>query len=139
MVPLKQLGRELSVPERIGGFGVLAAVAATAWPAVTSRTGLGLPCPLRTLTGIPCPACGLTTAAIALVHGDLHTACAANPAILLLAVPALAVGPLIALRATALIRPPQPWPVARRRLTGWFALLLAFASWLYQLHRLDIS
>jgi hypothetical protein len=134
-----RLRRPLSVPERIGGFGLLAASAAAVWPAVTSRTGAGLPCPLRTLTGVPCPACGLTTAAVALVRGDLHAAWTANPAIFLLAALTAAVIPLVALRATARIRPPRPWSPSRRRRTGWFAGLLALASWLYQLHRLDVT
>ena len=41
---------------------------------------IGLPgwvCPIRAATGIPCPGCGLTTAAVQLLHGDiagsLHT------------------------------------------------------------------
>lgn len=40
----------------------------------------GLPgwvCPMRAATGIPCPGCGLTTAAVQLLHGDfigsIHT------------------------------------------------------------------
>ncbi|MGX6602033.1 DUF2752 domain-containing protein [Micromonosporaceae bacterium Da 78-11] len=131
--------RTFSVPERIGGFGVLAGVGAAVWPALTDTTGVGLPCPLRTLTGVPCPGCGLTTAAVALVRGDFGLAFAANPMIFGLAALALAVGPLVVFRATGVLGPPRPWPFARRRWTGWLTGLLALVSWLFQMHRLGIS
>ena len=78
--------RQYSIPERLGGFGIAVASAATVWPAFSAGTGLGLPCPLRWLTGIPCPACGLTTAAVDLTHGRLLASLADNPAALALAI-----------------------------------------------------
>ncbi len=131
--------RSFSVPERIGGFGVLVAGAALAWPTVVTRTGLGVPCPLRTITGVPCPGCGLTTAAVALVRGQVVTAFQASPVIFGLAALAVAVGPLVALRAAGVLAPPKPWSPAGRRRMEWLAGLLATASWLFQLHRLGVG
>jgi hypothetical protein len=131
--------RELSVPERVGAFGALVAAGAAVWPLVTASTGAALPCPLRTVTGVPCPACGLTTAAVALVRGQFDTALHANPLIFGLAAVTVAAGPLLALRAAGVLEPPSPWSPARRRQMGWVAGLLAFASWLFQLHRLRPS
>ena len=109
------------------------------WPALVSRSGLGVPCPLRLVTGVPCPGCGLTTAAIELVHGNVVVAGAANPVIFGLAACAIAVGPLVALRAAGAIGPPKPWPAVARRRMGWVIGLLAVASWFFQLHRLGIG
>jgi ribose/xylose/arabinose/galactoside ABC-type transport system permease subunit len=128
--------RELSVPERVGAFGFLAASGAAVWPMVTAGTGLALPCPLRTVTGIPCPACGMTTAAVALVRGQVDAAFQANPLIFGLAALTVVSGALLALRATGVMPPPVPWSSAQRRRTGRAIGLLALASWLFQLHRL---
>ena len=36
-------------------------------------------CPVVMLTGLPCPACGLTRAGIALLRGDINSACRLHP------------------------------------------------------------
>jgi hypothetical protein len=118
---------------------LLVAVAAAVWPVFTDRTGASLPCPLRALTGVPCPVCGMTTAAIALVRGEVGTAFGANPVIFGLAALAVAVVPLVALRAAGVLEPPRPWSPNRRRWMERLIGLLAVASWLFQLHRLGIG
>jgi hypothetical protein len=113
--------------------------AAAVWPSFTSSTGAGLPCPLRELTGVPCPFCGLTTAAIALVRGRAGAALQDNPLIFGLALLAAAVVPLVALRAVGVMNLPRPWSPQRRRWWGSLALVVAAASWLFQLHRLGVG
>jgi Protein of unknown function (DUF2752) len=130
--------RTFSVPERLGGFGLLCAAGAVLWPTFTERTGVGLPCPLRLLTGVPCPVCGLTTAAVELVRGHVGAALDANPLIFGLAALAVAAVPLVGLRAGGVLAAPAPWPGTRRRLVGWLVSPLAAASWIFQLHRLGV-
>ncbi|GAB7042201.1 MULTISPECIES: DUF2752 domain-containing protein [Catenuloplanes] len=131
--------RYVSVPERLGLVGLAAGVAAAGWPMFTSATGLGAPCPLYTVTGVPCPFCGLTTASVALVHGDVAGAAAANPGVLALAALAISVVPLLALRAAGIMAAPRPIGGAARRWLGASAALLAVASWVFQLNRLVLS
>ena len=131
--------RTFSTPERVGSFGLLVAAAAVIWPALTEATGASVPCPLRTLTGIPCPVCGMTTAAIALVRGEVRGAFEANPMIFGLAALTIVAVPLLALRRLGVMELPRPWSEARRRKAGWFFGLLAVASWLFQLHRLGVG
>jgi hypothetical protein len=113
--------------------------AAAVWPALTTGTGAGLPCPLRAVIGVPCPFCGLTTAAIALVRGHAGAAFEASPLIFGLAVLAAAAGPLVVLRAVGVIGAPRPWSSERRRRWGKFGVVIVAASWLFQLHRLGVS
>ncbi|WP_189114928.1 DUF2752 domain-containing protein [Pilimelia terevasa] len=129
--------REFSVPERLGAAGAAAALAALLTPRVRAATGWGVPCPLRTVTGVPCPACGLTTAAEALVGGDAAGAAAANPAVFGLA--ALTVVGLAALARRGLRGgAPVPWSAAARRRVGWVVAVVAVGSWAFQLRRFGV-
>jgi Protein of unknown function (DUF2752) len=123
------------VPEQLGLVGLVAAAASFVYSPLSRATGLGLPCPLRTLTGVPCPACGMTTAATRLAAGDLHAALAANPFVLVLAGLTVVMAALLALRQLGWVGPPAQWSEARRRQAYWATGLLIAASWLFQLHR----
>ncbi len=127
--------RPHSVPEQLGLAGLAAAAASFVYPAASHATGLGLPCPLRTLTGVPCPLCGMTTAATGLAAGDPRAALAANPFVLVLAVGTLCMTLLLAARAVGLAPAPAPWSPAARQRAWWAVGVLAAASWAFQLHR----
>ncbi len=99
------------------------------------RLWLALPpflprCAFRQLTGIPCPTCGSTHAAIALLHGELLRALAANPLVTLTGV-AFAAGGLIA-PVWALTR--LPIPAVSLKFPLWArvaAVLIILANWIY--------
>ena len=127
--------RPTSTAERLGLTGLGAAAASFVYPAASRATGLGVPCPLRTLTGVPCPFCGMTTAATSLAAGDLHAALAANPFVLVLAGGTLVMALLMVARVLGLAPPAAAWSPARRRLAWWLGIPLLVASWAFELHR----
>lgn len=59
---------------QLAGFGAVGSGIAAAHVVF----GVGLPCPLLSLTGIQCPLCGSTRAAAALAGGDLASAWSHN-------------------------------------------------------------
>jgi len=77
----------------------------------------------------------MTTASVALVHGDLAGAVAANPFVLGLALLVGMAPVLLSTRRLGVLGPPAQWSPARRRRIGWAVGLLAVVSWVYQLHR----
>jgi hypothetical protein len=124
------------VPEHITMFGACTAPVGAVYPFLTAHTGgQGLPCPLRTLTGVPCPFCGMTTATVAIAHGNWAAAAAANPAAYLVAALAIGTAPVLIARATGHASTPQPWSAAARRRVGWVVAGLVGLSWLFQLRR----
>jgi Protein of unknown function (DUF2752) len=130
------LRRGYSVPERLAIAGAGAAAIGSVYPFLMAHDGNhGVPCPLRTLTGIPCPFCGLTTATVALTHGQWTAAAAANPFVYLLAALVALTAPVLVARVAGGAAPPSPWPEATRRRVGWAVSCLVALSWLFQLRR----
>lgn len=128
-----------SAPERLGVFGLAVAGAAVVWPSFESATGAGLPCPLRTVTGVPCPMCGMTTASVALVRGQVHDAVAANPLVLLLAVATVVMAVVLLLRLAGRLPPPRPWAEETSGRVLRAGAVLAVFSEAWQLHRLGVG
>lgn len=130
------LRRGYSVPEHVTMSAAGAAMLGALYPVMVAHTGFtGLPCPLRTLTGVPCPFCGMTTATVALSHGEWGGAAAANPLAYLAAALALGTLPVLLARSAGLAPGPKPWSAAKRRRVRWALAVLVGLSWLFQLHR----
>lgn len=130
------LRRMYSVPEHVTMAGLGAGLIGSVYPVIMAHTGgQGIPCPLRTLTGVPCPFCGLTTATVALVHGQWGTAASTSPLAYLVAALVVGTTPVLVARAAGVARPPRPWSERARRRTRNVVLLIVAMSWVFQLHR----
>jgi hypothetical protein len=125
-----------SVPEHITMFGLGAGAIGSVYPMIMTHTGgQGLPCPLRTLTGVPCPFCGLTTATVALTHGQWATAVSTSPLAYLVAALVVGTTPVLLARAAGLAGAPRPWSERARKRTQYAAFVVVALSWIFQLHR----
>ena len=133
------LRRMYSVPERITVFGLGASLVGWAYPTIMAHTGgQGIPCPLRTLTGIPCPFCGLTTATVALVHGQWSAAAGTSPLACLMAMLVVGTAPVLLARAAGVASGPrQASEITRRRVTRVMCVIVAL-NWIFELHRYGI-
>jgi len=131
--------RMYSVPEHITMFSAGAVAVGAVYPTIMAHTGgHGIPCPLRALTGVPCPFCGLTTATVALAHGQWTTAAATSPLVCLVAVLVAGTVPILAARFAGLARPPRPASErTRRRITIAVSVIVAL-NWLFELHRFGL-
>jgi hypothetical protein len=129
-----------SVPEHITMAGLGAGLIGAIYPAIMTHTGgRGLPCPLRTLTGLPCPFCGLTTATVALTHGEWAAAASTSPLVYLVAALVTVTTPILAVRLVGLAPPPRPWSATARQRTQYAAYVVTTLSWLFQLHRYQLA
>ncbi len=111
-------------------WGVVAASAVALRPFWLALAPFMPACPLRTFTGIPCPTCGTTHAAVALMHGHLRAAFAANPLATAAGI-AFVVGGAVA-PAWVLLRlpvPQVPAPLPRWARAAIVGILLA--GWAY--------
>ena len=124
------------MPEHVTMFCAGAAAVGSVYPLIMAHTGgHGVPCPLRTLTGVPCPFCGLTTATVALTHGNWAAAALANPLAYLAAGLAIGTAPVLVARAAGQAAEPRAWSAAGRRRAGWALAVVVALSWIFQLHR----
>jgi Protein of unknown function (DUF2752) len=124
-----------SVPEHITMAGLGAGLVGSGYPFLTAHGWPGLSCPLRTLTGVPCPFCGLTTATVALTHGQWATAASTSPLAYLVAALVVATTPVLAARLAGVAGPPRRWSERGRRRTRNVVLVIVAMSWIFQLHR----
>ena len=73
--------RKISKPDHVrylsagSGFILLGCIA---YLAVVAKTGKGIPCLFYRFLGLKCPGCGMTRAAVSIVHGDLKAAAGYN-------------------------------------------------------------
>jgi glycerol-3-phosphate acyltransferase PlsY len=128
--------RMYSVPEHITMLSAGALAIGAAYPAIMAHTGgQGIPCPLRSLTGVPCPFCGLTTATVALAHGQWTAAAGTSPLVCLVAAMVAGTVPVMAARFAGLASAPRPVSDRnRRRITAAVCVIVAL-NWLFELHR----
>lgn len=125
-----------SVPEHITMAGLGAGLVGSVYPMIMAHDGgHGIPCPLRTLTGVPCPFCGLTTATVALIHGQWATAASTSPLAYLAAGVVVGTTPVLLARAAGVAKAPRPWSEAARRRTRHAVSVVVAMSWAFQLHR----
>lgn len=85
--------------------------------------GVGLPCPLRTLTGVPCPLCGVTTSVRDTLGGHVRAGFAAAPLGLV----------LIAFAAVAAVA--ARWGPINVRFLRPIVVVGVVAEWVFELHR----
>lgn len=100
--------------------------------ALYAALGVGLGCPLRSLTGWDCPLCGGTRMGAALLRGDVAAAFGFNPVVLigLVVLGVLGVLWIVEVLGGPRVRPPQALGERLRRVhpTRWLALGLALSA-----------
>lgn len=96
-----------------------------------ATTGIGFPCPFRTVTGWECPLCGGTRLGSALVHGHVRQAFDYNPVIFIGLIVITILGALWIVEALGGPRVRPPRRIADRLVrvhpTVWTVIIVAFA------------
>lgn len=96
-----------------------------------ATTGIGFPCPLRTVTGWECPLCGGTRLGSSLLHGHIQQAFDYNPVIFigLIVITILGAFWIVEALGGPKVRPPRRIAelLARVHPTVWTAIIVAFA------------
>jgi hypothetical protein len=125
-----------SIPEHITMFSAGAIAVGAVYPAIMAHTGgRGIPCPLRALTGVPCPFCGLTTATVALAHGQWKVAAATSPLVCLVVLMVAGTAPVLAARTAGIASAPHRASDRVRRRITWAMCVMVALNWLFELHR----
>jgi hypothetical protein len=75
----------------------------------------------------------MTTATVALSHGEWGSAAAANPLAYLAAILVVCTLPVLLARSVGLAGGPRPWPAAKRRRVRWAMAVMVALSWLFPL------
>jgi hypothetical protein len=86
--------------------------------------GVGLPCPMRSITGVPCPFCGMTTSVRDTLGGHVRSGLAAAPLGLVLIATSIAVGLRLGPSSVRVLRP--------------FVIVGVAAEWCFELFRFHI-
>ena len=77
----------------------------------------------------------MTTATVAITHGNWAGAAGANPFAYLVVALVVSTAPVLLLRTAGQASAPRPWSAEARRRVGWVVACLVAASWLFQLRR----
>jgi hypothetical protein len=77
----------------------------------------------------------MTTATVAMTHGDWAGAAGANPFVYLVAGLVAVTAPVMVARVAGLVPAPRPWSAAGRQRAGRVMAGVVALSWLFQLHR----
>ena len=124
------------------GWNITILAAATAAGALFVWRGYALAslslwaCPFKAVTGVPCPGCGLTRAALALVHGQVRTALWINPLSVLVCLWAAVSWVWIAVDVAR--GSDTYWPIYRRLWAPWAvwaAVAALAANWAWNIYK----
>jgi hypothetical protein len=77
----------------------------------------------------------MTTATVAITHGEWGAAAAANPLVYLVAALLAVTAPVLVARGVGVAPTARPWSAAACRRTRWAMGCAVALSWLFQLHR----